>query len=321
VDYNSVRSHNSLGYLRSEAFAASRSRGRRVPSACRTHNPGAAESSLGETQGAHSEPTRNGADQMDFRIPILGFVVGLLVGLTGMGGGALMTPALILLGLAHPAIAVGTDLVWGTLTKAVGAFVHFQQKTVDFTIVRRLATGSIPGALAGLVLLVRLHRHGVETMDRVIVRMLAIVLMCVALSLFVRATRGRDSRIEPSGKGLIDRAPAWLTSVLGAVVGFLVSLTSVGSGSLVVASLVVLYPSLPTRRIVGSDILHSLFLVGISALGHLGIGSINVSLLAALLVGSIPGVWVGSKTSVVISERILQPLLGTTLLFLGYKLL
>jgi uncharacterized membrane protein YfcA len=258
---------------------------------------------------------------MDFRVSILGFVVGLLVGLTGMGGGALMTPALILLGLARPAIAVGTDLVWGALTKAVGAFVHCRQKTVDFTIVKRLAIGSIPGALAGLALLAHLHRHGAEAMDRVIVRMLAIALMCVALSLIVRTMRGRGSRIETATEGLINKAPAWLTSMVGAMVGFLVSLTSVGSGSLIVACLVVLYPRSSMRRIVGSDILHALILVGISALGHIGIGSINVSLLGALLVGSIPGVWIGSKMSAVIPERILQPILATTLFFLGYKLL
>lgn len=256
---------------------------------------------------------------MDLRISILGFVVGLLVGLTGMGGGALMTPALILLGLARPVIAVGTDLVWGTLTKAVGAFVHCRQKTVDFTIIRRLSIGSIPGALGGLVLLARLHTHGVEAMDRAVVRMLAIALMCVALSLFIRAARRRQP--NPSKEELFHRAPAWLTSLLGAVVGFVVSLTSVGSGSLIVACLVVLYPSTPMRRIVGSDILHALFLVGVSALGHLGLGSINVPLLGALLVGSIPGVWIGSKMSAVVPERILQPVLATTLFFLGYKLL
>jgi uncharacterized protein len=257
---------------------------------------------------------------MDFRISILGFVVGVLVGLTGMGGGALMTPALILLGLARPVIAVGTDLVWGTLTKAVGGFVHSRQKTVDFIIVKRLAIGSIPGALAGLALLVHLHKQNVEAMDRVIVRLLAIALMCVAVSLFVRAVRGQSSPINNSSGDPLHRAPVWMTSVLGGVVGFLVSLTSVGSGSLIVACLVVLYPDLPMRRIVGSDILHALILVGISALGHIGIGSINVPLLGALLVGSIPGVWIGSRMGVAIPERILQPLLATTLFFLGYKL-
>jgi uncharacterized membrane protein YfcA len=258
---------------------------------------------------------------MDLRIPVLGFVVGLLVGLTGMGGGALMTPALILLGLARPTIAVGTDLVWGAVTKAIGAFVHCRQKTVDFTIVTRLAAGSIPGALAGLAFLALLRRHGVELADRVVVRMLAIVLMGVALSLIVRSVQGRSFRMEASSQDALRRVPGWLTSALGAVVGFLVSLTSVGSGSLIIACLVVLYPGSPMRRIVGSDILHALFLVGISAIGHLAMGGIDVPLVTALLVGSIPGVWVGSKTSVVIPERILQPIIAMTLLFLGYKLL
>jgi uncharacterized protein len=257
---------------------------------------------------------------MDFRISIVGFVVGLLVGLTGMGGGALMTPALILLGLARPSVAVGTDLVWGTLTKAVGAFVHYRQKTVDFTIVRRLSIGSIPGALAGLALLARLHRYrGVEVMDRFVVRMLAIALICVALSLFLRAARG--PRIKAEGEFFNHKRRGWLTSVVGAVIGFLVSLTSVGSGSLIVACLVILYPNTSMRRIVGSDIVNALLLVGVSALGHLGLGSINVSLLWVLLVGSIPGVWVGSKMNAVVPEWILQPLLATTLFFLGYKLL
>jgi uncharacterized protein len=255
---------------------------------------------------------------LDFRVSILGFVVGLLVGLTGMGGGALMTPALILLGLARPVIAVGTDLVWGTLTKAVGAFVHNRQRTVDLKIVKRLAIGSIPGALLGLAFLAHLRGRGTEMMDRVVMRMLAVALMCVAVSLFIRALRGirrteRDGRPDPE-------RPAWLTSLLGGIVGFLVSLTSVGSGSLIVACLVVLYPHMSMKRIVGSDILHALFLVGISALGHLGIGSINVPLLGALLVGSIPGVWIGSRMGAVIPERILQPVLATTLFFLGYKL-
>ena len=250
----------------------------------------------------------------------MGFVVGLLVGLTGMGGGALMTPALILLGLANPAIAVGTDLVWGTLTKAVGAFVHCRQKTVDFTIVSCLAIGSIPGALAGLALLARLHRHrGVEAMDRFVVRTLAIALMCVALSLLIRTIRG--PRIKAEGEFFNQNRRGWVTPVVGAVIGFLVSLTSVGSGSLIVACLVILYPSTSMRRIVGSDIVHGLFLVGVSALGHLGLGSVDVSLLGVLLVGSIPGVWLGSKMSAVVPERILQPLLATTLFFLGFKLM
>jgi len=256
---------------------------------------------------------------MDLGVSILGFVVGFLVGLTGMGGGALMTPALILLGLAGPAIAVGTDLAWSTLTKAAGALVHSRKGNIEFPIVKRLAIGSIPGALMGLAVLARLHARGTEAMDRVMVRMLAVALICVSLSLFVRAVRG--PRLETADKPFHEKRPEWLTSVVGAVIGFLVSLTSVGSGSLIVASLVVLYPSIPMRRIVGSDVFHALILVALASLGHLGIGNINFPLLGALLLGSLPGVWIGSRMSAVFPERILQPILATTLFFLGYKLL
>lgn len=256
---------------------------------------------------------------MDFRVAAVGLVVGFLVGLTGTGGGALLTPLLILTGWATPVVAVGTDLVWGTLTKATGAFVHWRQGTVNFTIVKRLLLGSVPGAVAGLALLAHLRSRGVAAMDHLVVRTLGIALICVAASLFLRCFGPRRTPVSaeiesPSG-------PAWLATLVGAVVGFLVSLTSVGSGSLIIACLVLLYRSTPIRRIVGSDIVHALVLVGIAALGHLGIGSVNVPLLRALLIGSIPGVWLGSKITAVVPEQALRPLMGSTLLFLGYKLL
>jgi uncharacterized protein len=256
---------------------------------------------------------------MTLKVSALGLVVGFLVGLTGMGGGAVMTPVLILFGWASPVVAVGTDLVWGTVTKAVGAFVHVRQKTVDFGIVKRLALGSIPGALAGLVLLAHLRSRGGDAVDRVVVRMLGIALVCVALSLFARSLLGQRSKVL--GEIVNLRGPAWLTSLIGALIGFLVSLTSVGSGSLIVACLVLIYPSTPLRRIVGSDIVHALLLLAVSALGHLGMGSISVPLLGRLLVGSIPGVWFGSRMSAVFPEKVLRPILATTLLFLGYELL
>lgn len=256
---------------------------------------------------------------MDFRVSLLGFFVGLLVGLTGMGGGALMTPALILLGWARPVIAVGTDLVWGALTKAVGAWVHYRQKTVDFTIVRCLAAGSIPGVATGLVLLAHMQNRRGNAMDRVVVRMLGIALMFVAVGLFAQSMW--HPRTKTMGGFLNSRMPTWLTPLVGAVIGFLVSLTSVGSGSLIVACLVVIYPNAPLKRIVGSDILHAIILVGISAVGHLGIGNIDASLLGRLLLGSIPGVWLGSRMTAVFPEKVLRPTLATTLFFLGYKLL
>ena len=256
---------------------------------------------------------------MDIKVSLLGLIVGFMVGLTGMGGGALMTPALILLGLARPSLAVGTDLVWNALTKGVGSIAHIRQHTVDNTIVKRLAMGSIPGALAGIGLLAILHRRGVQHEDKLVVLVLGAALVCVALGLYARTILG--TRVPLPTQEQIARGPWWLTSGVGLVVGFLVSITSVGSGSLIIASLVFLYPATPLKKLVGSDIFHALFLVGVSAIGHAGLGTINYKLLAGLLVGSVPGVWIGSKLSASFPETVLRPMLATTLLYLGLKLL
>jgi len=256
---------------------------------------------------------------MDYRVSVLGFIVGVLVGLTGMGGGALMTPTLILLHLARPTLAVGTDLVWNAVTKAVGSAVHLRQATVDKAIVKRLALGSLPGAAAGIALLAYLRHLGVGTQDKLVVEVLGIALVAAAIGLFVRSVFG--AQLPRPGQEGLSRGPAWLTTVLGFFVGFLVSITSVGSGSLIVAALVFIYPTTPLRRIVGSDIVNALMLVGVSAAGHLGIGSIDTRLLAGLLLGSIPGVWIGSRMSAKFPEKVLRPVLGTTLLYLGLRLL
>jgi len=242
-----------------------------------------------------------------------------MVGLTGMGGGALMTPALILLGFARPSLAVGTDLAWNALTKSVGSIVHIRQHTVDSRIVTRLAIGSLPGALAGIEVLVMLRRRGVQNEDQVVVLVLGVALVCVALALYARTVLGRYLHLPTQEQ--VSRGPWWLTSVAGLAVGFLVSITSVGSGTLIIASLVYLYPASPLKKLVGSDIIHALFLVGVSALGHAGLGTVNYRLLACLLVGSVPGVWMGSKLSARFPEKVLRPILATTLLYLGLKLL
>ena len=255
---------------------------------------------------------------MDTKVAGVGLVVGFLVGLTGTGGGALLTPLLILTGWATPVVAVGTDLVWGTITRAAGAWVHWRQGTVDFTIVRRLLLGSIPGAIAGLGVLARLRIYGEQATDHVVVRILGVALICVAMSLFLRCFRGTSGATDDC---VNPRHSAWLTTFAGALVGFLASLTSVGSGSLIIVCLVLLYRSTPLRTIVGSDIVHALLLVGVAALGHLGIGKINAPLLGWLLVGSIPGVWLGSRATAMVPEQALRPVMGSALLFLGYKLL
>jgi hypothetical protein len=256
---------------------------------------------------------------MDIKVSLLGLVVGFMIGLTGMGGGALMTPALILLGLARPALAVGTDLVWNALTKSVGSFVHIRQHTVDNSIVKRLAMGSIPGALAGIGLLAILRQRGVQHEDKLVVMVLGAALICVALGLYARTVLG--TRLPLPIQERILRGRSWLTSVVGLVVGFLVSITSVGSGTLIIASLMFIYPATALKKLVGSDIFHALFLVGVSAIGHAGLGTINYKLLFGLLIGSVPGVWIGSKLSTSFPEKVLRPILATTLLYLGLKLL
>jgi hypothetical protein len=256
---------------------------------------------------------------MDIKVSLLGLAVGFMVGLTGMGGGALMTPALILLGLARPSLAVGTDMVWNALTKSVGSIVHIRQHTVDNSIVKRLAIGSIPGALAGIGLFAILRHRGVQYEDKVVALALGAALVCVALGLYARTLMG--TRLHLQTQEQASRGPWWLTSMVGLVVGFLVSVTSVGSGTLILASLAFLYPAMPLRKLVGSDIFHALFLVGASAIGHAGLGTINYKLLAGMLVGSVPGVWIGSKLSARFPEAVLRPILATTLLYLGLKLL
>jgi uncharacterized membrane protein YfcA len=256
---------------------------------------------------------------MDYKVSLLGFFVGVLIGLTGMGGGALMTPALILFNLARPTLAVGTDLVWNALTKGVGSIVHFKQRTVDTRIVKRLAMGSIPGACCGIALLAILRHHGIKSEDHLVVMVLGTALIGVALTLFFRTFFA--SRLPMLGMEGIARGPAWLTTLVGLVVGFLVSITSVGSGTMIVASLVFIYPTTPLKKLVGSDIFHALFLVGVSAIGHMGLGTVNGKLLIELLLGSVPGVVIGSRLSVIFPEKLLRPMLATTLLYLGAKLL
>lgn len=257
---------------------------------------------------------------MEWTIPLLGFAVGLLVGLTGIGGAALMTPLLILVGGVRPVIAVGTDLAYGAITKAVGAFLHYRQQTVDFPIAKHLAMGSIPMALAGVALIHRLQRGaGHDAIDRFVTQALGLALILVAASLLCRpfSKHGTGATIPPAPTGW----QGLLTIVVGGGVGLLVGLTSVGSGSLIAAALMAIYPRLPLRRVVGTDILHAAFLTVAAGLAHVGLGNVDGSLLGRLLMGSIPGVWFGTRLAVAVPEKLLRPILATLLLGIGYKML
>ncbi len=246
-----------------------------------------------------------------------GFVVGALVGMTGVGGGSLMTPLLVLLFGIHPATAVGTDLLYAACTKSVGTLVHGAGRTVEWRIVGLLACGSLPATATTLYFLAQLGSPS-DSVSRLISVILGFALLLTALSLLLReritawASR-RTSRVSP-------RQAAVLTVVTGVVLGVFVSISSVGAGAIGVTVLILLYSTLPTARIVGTDIAHAVPLTLVAGLGHWLIGSVNWALFGSLLVGSIPGVIIGSLLATRVSERVLRPMLAAVLVLVGVKL-
>lgn len=247
-----------------------------------------------------------------------GVLVGLLVGLTGVGGGSLMTPLLVLAFGFHPATAVGTDLLYASATKAVGTTVHGAKGTVDWKVVRRLATGSVPATTLTLLLL-SYSRIETQAVGHILAIVLGAVLIMTAIAIFFR-TRLVGSlapRFARLGQARIGHA----TIALGALLGITVSLTSVGAGALGMTALLILYPHLPVNRLVGSDIAHAVPLTLIAGAGHWAMGSVDVSLLLSLLIGSVPGIILGSLLSSRTSDRILTPILAGTLALVGIKML
>ncbi|SRR6266581_5957212 len=254
---------------------------------------------------------------MDFAQTIAGFAVGALVGITGVGGGSLMTPLLVLLFGIHPATAVGTDLLYAAITKSVGTLAHSSRNNVDWRIVRRLALGSVPASALTIFSLDRLGIHG-QAGSGLMTVVLGGALLLTALSLFWRR-RLLALAARRSGSAA-DAGPA-RTVAFGALLGVLVSSSSVGAGAIGVTALLFLYPALGTRRIVGTDIAHAVPLTLVAGLGYWWLGSIDWSLLGSLLLGSIPGIWLGSHLSSRIPERALRPTLATLLLLIAGKLI
>ena len=247
-----------------------------------------------------------------------GVLVGLLVGLTGVGGGSLMTPLLVLLFGFHPATAVGTDLLYASATKLVGTGVHDRRGTVDWRIVRRLASGSIPAALLTLLIMAEVGARS-GTANRIISVALGVTLVLTAIALFFR--KGLVARLAPLVGTLEGGRLAWWTVLLGVALGLMVTLTSVGAGALGMTVLLVLYPQLPVARLVGSDIAHAVPLTLVAGLGHLALGSVDFGLLVSLLIGSVPGIIVGSLVGTRVREGVLTPILAVTLLIVGIRML
>ncbi|QKS02012.1 sulfite exporter TauE/SafE family protein [Sphingomonas sp. CL5.1] len=248
---------------------------------------------------------------------LAGVLVGLLVGLTGVGGGSLMTPLLVLVFGFHPVTAVGTDLLYASATKTVGTAVHGWRGTVDWRVVGRLAAGSVPTTVAMLFALNYATHRAADTGHLVATILGAVLLLTAGAILF----RERIvSRLAPRFGRLSDRRIGWLTVLLGAILGALVSLTSVGAGALGITALLVLYPRLELKRLVGSDIAHAVPLTLIAGLGHMTLGAVDFSLLVSLLAGSVPGIVIGSLVATRVSDRVLVPILAMTLAVVGVKL-
>lgn len=245
-----------------------------------------------------------------------GLVVGMIVGFTGVGGGSLMTPVLVLLFGVHPATAVGTDLLYAAATKSVGAAIHNKAKSVDWRIVRRLASGSVPATLATFAVMKAFDLHASK--GGVLAVLLGVVLLATSVTLVFR------SQIVAWFSGHLahdSRHQAAQTVMTGAILGALVTTTSVGAGAIGVTALLIIYPRLPVLKIVGSDIAHAVPLTLISGLGHWWLGDVDWAMLVSLLIGSIPGIALGSTLAPRIPERALRMLLAVILLLVSLKLI
>jgi uncharacterized protein len=249
--------------------------------------------------------------------PLAGLLVGLLVGLTGVGGGSLMTPILVLLFGIHPVTAVGTDLLQAAATKTVGTTVLGCGRTIEWRIVGLLASGSVPASALTILGLAYGMKNAATA--HVIPILLGLAVIMTAIAVLFRGPLLRLS--QATVDRLTRRRAAQLTSLAGVVLGVLVTITSVGAGALGVVFLAFLYPGLPTSRIVAADIAHAVPLTLLAGLGHWWLGSINWPLLGALLTGSIPGIIIGSLLVTRVPERVLRPILALVLIVVGGKLI
>ncbi len=247
-----------------------------------------------------------------------GFAVGALVGMTGVGGGSLLTPLLILLFGIHPSTAVGTDLLYAAATKTGGTIVHNLSQTVDWRVVRRLATGSVPATALTLLALFQLDIASASARGLITSVLACALLLTSAVLIF----RKKILSFYAARVGVLDPGrTSILTVVTGAVLGVLVSISSVGAGALGVTALILLYPNLPAARIVGSDIAHAVPLTLIAGLGYWVMGGVDWQLLASLLVGSLPGIVLGSYVSPRMPDQALRLILAGTLVVVAVKLL
>jgi len=263
---------------------------------------------------------------------LVGLLVGTFVGISGVGGGALMTPLLILVLRVHPAIAIGTDLLYSVPTKLAGAVTHARAKTVDRPLVTALALGGIPGAILGVIAVTQLRKVvPLDTFNALLRHAVGFALLLAAVAVIIKVlpifnkSRGGfgalTGRIRPLDSVEWNGNRRVRIAALGALVGFCVSVTSIGSGSVTLPALMAMLPALGLRRLIGSDVAFAALLLPVAALGALAAGNANLPLALNLVIGSVPGVILGSRLCSTLPERFLRPAVATVLVFAGTRLI
>jgi len=256
---------------------------------------------------------------MELAYSFAGLVVGFIVGLTGIGGGALMTPILIVVFGIPPITAVSTDLLYAAVTKFGGAITYTRKKLVEWKIVLLLLAGSIPGSLLTLNYLSGLG--GLEKIEHLMNLTLGISLVLTSFAVFLR-NKIRNQAMKWQHTNAATHARKWrpvVTTLMGLILGCLVTLSSVGAGALGTAVLILLYPRMSMPNIVGTDLVHAVVLTAIAGAGHYQMGSVDLSLLVYLLIGSLPGVFMGSHIGTRLSPKVMQPIMGSILLAIGLR--
>jgi len=251
---------------------------------------------------------------LDFFYILAGASVGFIIGLTGVGGGSLMTPLLVLGFNIQPAIAVGTDLLYAAITKSSGVWTHQKLKNINWAIVKNLSLGSIPGSIGCIAAIQYLNLSG-EVFEDIISVTLGFMLILTSIVIIFKEDINKYFKRSPQSS---DPSPIIIIS-LGVILGVLVTLSSVGAGAIGSAILLILYPSLKTRTIIGTDIAHAVPLTAIAGLGHFQLGHIDFTLLLSLLIGSIPAIYFGTMMGQNLPEKTLKYIVASILLLIGLK--
>jgi uncharacterized membrane protein YfcA len=258
-------------------------------------------------------------EHLNIYLSLTGLLVGFLVGLTGMGGGALMTPILIFFFGFQPTMAIGTDVTYAAVTKMFGSWKHWRQGSVDVPLALWLALGSVPASLAGVAAVAYVKSTYGDVVNHVLYRAIGAALMMVGVLLVVKVVMHVDKTCRRENIRM-SRRLKFMTVLLGMGCGFIIGLTSVGSGTLLAVFLILFYP-LTTDRIVGTDVFHAMILLLITGLAQIGVGNVDLWMVVALLMGSIPGVLIGSQLTVHAPTRLLRCILAAVLFLSGLALL